>query len=70
MADEEKSYTVKIHAEASGSDGKAMFTSEVVYENMHYQDVVMVEGALIGVLDSLQKFAKDRPDKQKPKKVK
>ena len=63
----DKTYRLKLSADCVGSDGKVMFTSEVAYENLHYQDVVLLEKVIIDTFKSLNEFAEKRPDKQKNK---
>jgi hypothetical protein len=53
----EKVYTFTIRAEVVGDDSKKMFDAHVAYENMKYEDVVLVEGALIKMFSGLNEFA-------------
>lgn len=48
-------------------DGIETFTTNVAYKNMDYEDVVLVEGALIKTLESLNKYAQEVkiPEKKK-----
>lgn len=63
MADE-KLYTFTIGADAVDADGKEMFESTVKYQNMKYADVVLVEGALIKMLEGLNKYASENVSKK------
>ena len=63
----EKKYSFTITAKCVGDDGAEMFDSNVTYKNMSYDDVTLVEGALIQALDGLNQFAKNRPDKSHKK---
>lgn len=56
----DKKYTFTITAKCVGDDGLEMFDSNVTYKNMGYEDVVLVEGAIIKMLDGLNKFAETR----------
>ena len=60
---EEKHYTFVIAAHVVGDDGKDMFDAQVSYKNMGYDDVVLVEGALIKMLQGLNEFAELRAKK-------
>ena len=58
MAD--KTYTFTITAHVTGDDDKEMFDSQVVYKNMRYEDVVLVEGAIIKMLEGLNQYAEQK----------
>jgi hypothetical protein len=64
MAD--KKYTFRITAEVVGDDGLKMFDAHVNYENMGYDDVCLVEGAIIKMFDSLNQYAVARVTPSKP----
>lgn len=54
---EEKKYKFRISAEVTGDDGDAMFDANVTYQNMGYDDVCLVEGAIIKMFDGLNQYA-------------
>ena len=53
----DKTYTFTLTADVVGDDGKEMFESRVEYKNMKYDDVVLVEGALVKMMEGLNQFA-------------
>jgi len=60
--EEEKRYEFAISARCvgEGEDAPKMFEANVVYHNMQYEDVVLVEKHLIGVFAGLQQYAEAR----------
>lgn len=62
MADTEKRYkaTITMNVIVEGENAPKMFDSEVIYYNMKYEDVVLVEGAVIQMLAGLNKFAETK----------
>ena len=58
MAD--KIYTFTLTAKCVGDDGKEMFDSQMVYKNMKYDDVVLIEGAMVKMLEGLNQFAEQK----------
>lgn len=54
---EEKRYTFTLTANVVGDDGKEMFDANITYKNMKYDDVVLVEGAMVKMLQGLNEFA-------------
>ena len=53
----DKKYQFEITARVVGDDGVEMFDSNITYKNMKYDDVVLVEGALIKMMDGLNQYA-------------
>ena len=53
----EKKYTFEITATVVDENGDGMFNSRIAYENMKYEDVVLVEGALLKMFEGLNQFA-------------
>lgn len=62
MADTEKRYkaTITMNVIVEGENAPKMFDSEITYHNMKYEDVVLVEGAVIQMLAGLNKFAETK----------
>lgn len=54
---DEKKYKFRISAEVTGDDGATMFDANVTYQNMGYDDVCLVEGAIIKMFDGLNQYA-------------
>ena len=61
----EKKYALTLSANCVGEDGNEMFDSTVTYKNMEYEDVALVEDALIKMMAGLNDYAKNRPGKKK-----
>jgi len=61
MAD--KRYTFTLTAAVVGDDGKEMFDANIAYKNMGYDDVVLVEGAMVKMLQGLNDYAELRSKK-------
>ena len=53
----DKKYTFSISAEVVGANGDKFFGANVTYQNMGYDDVCLVEGALIKTLEGLNQYA-------------
>jgi hypothetical protein len=62
---EEKRFTFNIQADVVGDDGKEFFDAHVTYKNMKYEDVVLVEKAIIGMFGGLQQFAEAKVTESK-----
>lgn len=60
----DKKYNFKITAEVVDEEGVEMFDANVTYKNMGYDDVVLVEKALIEMLSGLNKFAEAKISKK------
>lgn len=46
-------------------DGQPFFEDSLAYSNMDYEDVVMMEGLLIGLLAKLNEFGQKKADEKK-----
>ena len=53
----DKTYTFTLTASVVGNDDKEMFDANITYKNMKYDDVVLVEGALVKMMEGLNQFA-------------
>lgn len=53
----DKKYQFVLTAHVVGDDGVEMFDANITYKNMKYDDVVLVEGALIKMMDGLNQYA-------------
>jgi len=60
MADKKYQFTLSAQCVVEGEDSPKMFNADVVYHNMSYEDVVLVEKHLIGVFTGLNQFAEAR----------
>jgi len=56
----EKIYQFRITAEVVDQNGDRMFDAHVTYENMDYGNVVVVEKAIVGMLEHLSQFGEEK----------
>jgi len=61
MADEKRyQFTLSAQCVGEGEDAPKMFNADVVYHNMKYEDVVLVEKHLLAVFTGLNQYAEAR----------
>ena len=53
----DKKYTFSISAEVIGANGDKFFGGNVTYQNMGYDDICLVEGAILKMFDGLNQYA-------------
>lgn len=63
----EKKYCVTLSVNITGDDGVGFLDSHLVYKDMDYGDVTLVEETLIKAMTTLNEFAKSRKKYTDPK---